>query len=64
MRIKNSRWSKTAKLDGKIIGTLVLPREPKEGSNIILPKINKSERPIHVSVLKIDEEFIDLKRRN
>jgi len=64
MNTKRIAWKRKAILDDKILGTLVLPREPHIGSKIHLPGIkDSSNHSVHVKVIEIESDLVRLTRR-
>lgn len=64
MSITRKEWKRKAKMEGRIIGILVLSKEPKIGSNILLPDTENSfKHPIRARVIKIDGEFVYIEKR-
>lgn len=61
--MRKNEWIRKAELNGKILGTLVLPKPPHVGSKILLPGVkDSSNHSIHVKVVKIEDDCVYLKR--
>lgn len=62
MGIEKRTWIKKAKLNGSLIGILVLPRSPHIGSRIFLRDYKADYKHCLFIVIKIDDEYVYLER--